>query len=947
MNKNIYFSWFFVAFFFIFIRGNAQNIDIGANNAGQVNSVWSCAADGVTYTISDDVTVIGTLISAPATITFNIANNGITISWDADITGSDGLVNSLINITGASNTFIINGTIEANGTKSSAVETTGHIIVETTGSVYATGTYGVAIYATNSGNIINVLGKVEVIGYDGIGIKTESANATVVISDDGNVKANCSGIGIQTEGSFNKVNVIGGTVLADNFAIYCIGVDNEVFVDNDATIFSSMTVSITTEGINNKVEVVSGEIGDINTTGDNTNVLVSGGFPGNILTEGNYTKVNISGGEVISITSFGDDTTISVSDGTVEGIITEGDDNIVMVSGGIVRDTTGTAISATGYNNLVNVSGTGEVVTTTGIAIYSTSTVTIEGGIVSAFDETSLGFGIAIKHEDASSAVTVRGGVVRATYGVAIESIGQVAVTGGIVFAFGDDIKGAGNVINADTFTDATGTGIVIGWDKEKGNTVYCIYSETDLSKSPPNATAMWDIENNASGIRFANGTNIGFIKIKDIYVKRVPTINDFDFQIIDKEYDCQPFNLQIIAINGNPTFEIFYNDVPDLPINVGTYQITINIISTDAGSDFCIANDIYLGTLTINPALLTVIAQDAIMIYGSNPNDVDLEYIIEGFACAENESVLTQLPTINIASDITSNTLPGVYPDRILVSGGAADNYYFEYIFGTLTIVSTELIGINVNGQAADKDGDNFVFTDTQCGNPTATILVLTADPLATIIINDEYGNNRTFFLTTGINEFIITVISQNGQIESTYLLTIERMIPFEQLVKIRWSDNTFTVINNPGNNGGFNFNSATFQWFFNDDPIPQGTGQSLSFDPHGGAFTQGNYHVEITTSSGVLKSCQYYVSFGKMGINIYPNPVSKGQTIYIETDTEDEIFKDATIEVYNYLGLRVANIKTEGTITPVNLNFSTGVHFFIVTCKNGLKKELKIIVQ
>ena len=67
------------------------------------------------------------------------------------------------------------------------------------------------------------------------------------------------------------------------------------------------------------------------------------------------------------------------------------------------------------------------------------------------------------------------------------------------------------------------------------------------------------------------------------------------------------------------------------------------------------------------------------------------------GFKNNETEDVLTVKPTATTTASSTSS--PGAYP--IIVSGGEADNYFFVYVDGILTILESNAV-------------DNIYATDT-----------------------------------------------------------------------------------------------------------------------------------------------------------------------------------------------------------------------------------------
>lgn len=106
--------------------------------------------------------------------------------------------------------------------------------------------------------------------------------------------------------------------------------------------------------------------------------------------------------------------------------------------------------------------------------------------------------------------------------------------------------------------------------------------------------------------------------------------------------------------------------------------------------------------------APLTVTVQNDEVEAGFDPSTYNGNYQLTGFVNGESESVISTLPSIRISDEITSSTSSGIYTDKILAEGGAADNYRFEYVPGTLTITGTptsirnesvpkEILGIKV----------------------------------------------------------------------------------------------------------------------------------------------------------------------------------------------------------------------------------------------------------
>ena len=108
----------------------------------------------------------------------------------------------------------------------------------------------------------------------------------------------------------------------------------------------------------------------------------------------------------------------------------------------------------------------------------------------------------------------------------------------------------------------------------------------------------------------------------------------------------------------------------------VGTYPITISKGSVENYNVSYVS-----GILTIVKAPLTVSVGDYTRKEGEE-NPV-FEIVYEGFKNDETESVLKKLPIAFTTA--TKDSPAGMYD--ILISGGEADNYRFEYEYGILTV--------------------------------------------------------------------------------------------------------------------------------------------------------------------------------------------------------------------------------------------------------------------
>lgn len=112
--------------------------------------------------------------------------------------------------------------------------------------------------------------------------------------------------------------------------------------------------------------------------------------------------------------------------------------------------------------------------------------------------------------------------------------------------------------------------------------------------------------------------------------------------------------------------------------------------------------------TVTINKAMLTVTADNLSMMEGGEMPELTASY--DGFVNDDDVSVIDVLPTL--ATTASADSQPGYYD--ITVSGGEDNNYSFEYVNGTLTILP--------DGQLPD---DQLQFAELGRGRYTENCII------------------------------------------------------------------------------------------------------------------------------------------------------------------------------------------------------------------------------
>jgi hypothetical protein len=110
---------------------------------------------------------------------------------------------------------------------------------------------------------------------------------------------------------------------------------------------------------------------------------------------------------------------------------------------------------------------------------------------------------------------------------------------------------------------------------------------------------------------------------------------------------------------------------------NAGTYAITQGTLSLNANYKLNFVSN----NFEITKAPLEAKAENATKKVGEDNPVFTIAY--DGFVLGDDESAISDLPVASCAAKASSPI--GDYD--IVVSGGSADNYYFEYVKGTLTI--------------------------------------------------------------------------------------------------------------------------------------------------------------------------------------------------------------------------------------------------------------------
>ncbi len=166
-------------------------------------------------------------------------------------------------------------------------------------------------------------------------------------------------------------------------------------------------------------------------------------------------------------------------------------------------------------------------------------------------------------------------------------------------------------------------------------------------------------------------------------------------------------------------------------------------------------------GTLTVNPATLTITADNKTRVYGTVNPALTVTYT--GFVNGDDAAGLTTAPAINTTAAITAAA--GTYP--INVSGAAAVNYTVTYVAGTLTVTNAPVSGISL--------AQELLLENQPAGTLAGTISAASLDPDASFtytFISGTGAADNAFFSIRGNK--LYTTKSFDFEQQSTYSVLI-----------------------------------------------------------------------------------------------------------------------------------------------------------------------------
>jgi hypothetical protein len=184
------------------------------------------------------------------------------------------------------------------------------------------------------------------------------------------------------------------------------------------------------------------------------------------------------------------------------------------------------------------------------------------------------------------------------------------------------------------------------------------------------------------------------------------------------------------------------------------------------------------------------------------------------------------------------------------------------------------------------------------------------------------------------GTQQITYIVESQDGKQRQPYTLWLEQWLDFEEYVRTRW-DNTMII--NALLLDKESYRLLACRWY--EEGLLVGTG--LYFSKGGSlsdVFAPGlKYHFELETEEGLVRSTpRTFEETFPGGFRAYPNPISSGETLYVDANTEErgDNQEAATVSIYSISGALLLQKPLSGSHAQLLLSLPVGL--YVVKVKN-----------
>ena len=314
----------------------------------------------------------------------------------------------------------------------------------------------------------------------------------------------------------------------------------------------------------------------------------------------------------------------------------------------------------------------------------------------------------------------------------------------------------------------------------------------------------------------------------------------------------------------------------------------------------------------------------------------------------------------------------------KLITSGSLGDDLFFSIPFHTKNMYHDEILPITLTVTSPYNCKDWITKQITVFSAPKADFLLGSPwpdtdciNPFAPIQIDNliPYSDRERFTYQWSWNEagmpfehifsntatpepvefpywgvFNVTMLVSNIDEVSGYVkcsdsksLTI-KIPPSSNIFVQRWHD-VLAINNNFATNGGYVF--TEYEWYKDGVKLPSTKG--YIHEP-GGLSPTAEYTAVLTTHRGdKITTCPAKITDMKVKSAVYPNPVKRGQSVYVETGLSSG---EAVMQLFGASGNFVTSKTLYNPVAEITMPDTPGAYVLQITV-NGTVKTYKIVVE
>ncbi|HXD76311.1 MAG TPA: MBG domain-containing protein, partial [Puia sp.] len=348
-----------------------------------------------------------------------------------------------------------------------------------------------------------------------------------------------------------------------------------------------------------------------------------------------------------------------------------------------------------------------------------------------------------------------------------------------------------------------------------------------------------------------------------------------------------------------------------------GTYPITAS-----GASDPNYTISYSPGTLTINPAALSVVAAAQKKVFGT-PDPV-FTYTATGYLNGDNSGIFSG------SLGRTAGENVGVYPITI-GSLSAGNNYTIRFTGNNLTIT--------IGSQTITWTQSLIVG----CNATTQVQLNATASsglPVTYTVANSKVASVSGSVLTLLQPGTTVVTARQAGDANHTAAPAVTDTVFYQaaSLISQHWNDALFF------DNSSDNY--VAWQWYKNDSAVAGATDPYYSEEP----ALNGRYFVIATNKdSQQVQSCTLKITPGAAipgGIKVQPNPVGRGQSVTFTANYSTAALQGAVLQVVDLTGKVRQQLSDVQPSMQVTMPSDNGIFIINLLLASGAKASVNVLV-